>query len=104
MKAVQVILILALLLCLFPMPYGYFILVRYLATFVFAIMAYQYYKQQNKATTCLWVCLVLLFQPFFKIALGREIWNVVDIVVAIILIIILWKERTTSNDIRVLKK
>lgn len=104
MKAVQVILILALLLCLFPMPYGYFILVRYLATFVFAIMAYQYYKRQNKATTCLWVCLVLLFQPFFKIALGREIWNIVDIVVAIILVIILWKERTTSDDIHVLKR
>lgn len=72
MKAIQVILILALLLCLFPMPYGYFILVRYLATVVFTIMAYHHYKQQNNTTTYLWVCLALLFQPFFKITLGAR--------------------------------
>jgi len=26
--------------------------------------------------------LALLFQPFYKIALGRAVWNVVDVVVA----------------------
>jgi len=31
--------------------------------------------------------LVLLFQPFFKIALGRQIWNILDVVVGIGLII-----------------
>jgi hypothetical protein len=25
--------------------------------------------------------LTLLFQPFYKIALGREIWNIVDVIV-----------------------
>ena len=98
MKTAQVILILALLLCLFPMPYGYFILVRYLATVVFTIMAYYNYKQQSNATTCLWVCIALLFQPFFKITLEREIWNVVDIVAAIILVIVLWRERKVTNN------
>ena len=29
------------------------------------------------------VALALLFQPFIKIALGRSIWNIVDIVVAV---------------------
>jgi hypothetical protein len=28
--------------------------------------------------------LALLFQPFFKIALGREMWNIVDVVVGIV--------------------
>jgi hypothetical protein len=31
--------------------------------------------------------LAILFQPFFKIAFGRELWNVVDVIVAIGLII-----------------
>jgi hypothetical protein len=31
--------------------------------------------------------LALLFQPFFKIALGREMWNIVDVVVGIGLIL-----------------
>ena len=66
-------------------------------------MAYHHYKQQNNATTCLWVCLALLFQPFFKIILGREIWNVVDIVVAIILVIVVWKERKVTNKVSTLK-
>lgn len=66
-------------------------------------MAYHHYKQQNNATTYLWVCLALLFQPFLKITLGREIWNVVDIVVAIILVIVLWKERKATDKASALK-
>jgi hypothetical protein len=31
--------------------------------------------------------LALLFQPFFKISLGRQIWNIVDVVVGIGLLI-----------------
>lgn len=31
--------------------------------------------------------LALLFQPFFKIALGRQMWNIVDVIVGIGLII-----------------
>jgi hypothetical protein len=32
------------------------------------------------------VILALLFQPFFKIALGRTLWNIVDVIVGIGLI------------------
>lgn len=97
MKAAQVILALALLMCLLPMPYGYFVLVRYFAAVVFAIMAYSHYKQHDNAAACLWVCLALLFQPFFKIALGRVIWNVVDVAVAAVLVVKLLKERKTTD-------
>ena len=30
--------------------------------------------------------LALLFQPFFKVVLGRTVWNVVDVLVAIFLV------------------
>ena len=43
------------LLCLAPMPYGYYML-------------------------------ALLFQPIYKIALGRVTWNVIDMLVAVLLI------------------
>ena len=75
----------ALLLCLFPMPYGYYTLVRFAAMIVFAIMAYKFYQQNKDALAVLFAALAILFQPFFKIALGRLMWNVVDIVVAILL-------------------
>lgn len=34
--------------------------------------------------------LAILFQPFFKIALGRELWNIVDVIVEIGLILSIW--------------
>lgn len=41
--------------------------------------------------------LALLFQPFFKIALGRTMWNVVDVVVAIGLVALWLMEHQTDN-------
>jgi hypothetical protein len=34
-----------------------------------------------------YVCLAILFQPFFKIALGRALWNIVDVFVGVWLLI-----------------
>ena len=79
----------ALLLCLFPMPYGYYTLVRFVAMIVFVIMAYEYYEQNKEALAVLFVALAVLFQPFFKIVLGRLMWNVVDVIVAVLLFV-LW--------------
>lgn len=71
MKWSMIILAIALILCLAPMPYGYFILVRYAAAIIFTVMAYDYYQQNKRTVTCLWIALAILFQPIFKIVLGR---------------------------------
>ena len=76
------------LLCLAPMPYGYFQLVRFVAMIVFGLMAYRYYQNQKMVATWVFGALALLFQPIYKIALGRVVWNVVDVIVAIFLIIL----------------
>ncbi len=76
-----------LFLCLLPLPYGYYTLVRFVAMVVFAVMAYVYYEQKNTLFCVVAVALALLFQPFQKVALGREVWNVADVLVAILLII-----------------
>ncbi|MDR1504472.1 MAG: hypothetical protein LBT43_18655 [Prevotella sp.] len=93
MRNIQYILVVALLLCLFPMPYGYFILVRYAAAIIFAIMAYSYYQQNKKSAAYFWIALTLLFQPIFKIALGRFTWNIVDVLIAVVLLVILWGDK-----------
>ena len=41
--------------------------------------------------------LALLFQPFVKIVLGRGVWDVVDIVVAILLVV-LWYKENKKNE------
>ena len=76
------------LLCLAPMPYGYFQLVRFVAMIVFGLMAYRCYQNQKMVATWVFGALALLFQPIYKIALGRVVWNVVDVIVAIFLIIL----------------
>lgn len=69
------------------MPYGYYEFVRFAGLVGFAILAYQANDQRKQGEVMLFAALALLFQPFFKIALGREIWNIVDVVVGIGLIL-----------------
>ena len=68
------------------MPYGYFQIVRFAALIGFAILAYNANEQGYKREVIIYVCLAILFQPLIKIALGRVVWNVVDVIVGIGLI------------------
>ena len=86
MKLIYLLLAAMMLLCLAPMPYGYYVLVRFVAMVVFGVMAYQYYMRQKVAASCIFGVLAVLFQPIFKIALGRFTWNVVDVAVAGLLV------------------
>lgn len=89
----NILLAIALLICLLPMPYGYYILIRYISAIVFAIMAYDYYCQKQKKMFIITLSLTLLFQPFIRISLGRDVWNVVDVIVAIFLIYLFLKKK-----------
>jgi hypothetical protein len=93
MKFFQLILAALLLLCLAPMPYGYYQLVRFVSMVVFAVMAYQYYVKKQELWAVVFGALALLFQPFFKVALGRTMWNIVDVVVAIILLFMAFNDK-----------
>ena len=49
-------------------------------------MAYIENKDKNMPKVILYAAIAILFQPFFKIALGRDLWNFIDIIAAIILV------------------
>lgn len=85
-KAIKSVLALLLFLCLAKMPYGYYQLVRFAAMVGFGILAYQANEKKQNAEAIVYVCLAILFQPLIKIALGRTLWNIVDVVVGIGLI------------------
>lgn len=88
MKQLNIIIAALLLLCLFKMPYGYYSLMRLVATIGFAYMAYKYYEMKKEALVWTFGALALLFQPIVKIAIGRMVWNIVDVAVAILLIVL----------------
>jgi hypothetical protein len=68
-------------------------LVRFVAMVAFAIFAYGYYEQNKTSLAVTFSALALLFQPFIKIALGRVMWNIVDVAVALLLIFLFLKEK-----------
>lgn len=93
-KAIKIILAILFFLCLADMPYGFYQFVRFAGLIGFAILAYQANQQGRQTEVIIYGGLALLFQPFFKIALGRQMWNIVDVVVGIgILISIFMKPK-----------
>lgn len=78
------------------MPHGYFQLVRIVALIGFGILAYNANQEGKSEQVFIYIALALLFQPFYKIALGREIWNMVDVVVGIALIVSIFLKKVGS--------
>lgn len=98
LKYLKPLLALLLLLCLVRMPYGFYELVRFASMTGFSVIAYRYYKEMKEELAITFAALALLFQPFIKIALGRTMWYVVDIAVAILLIILWTKDNRHKNS------
>lgn len=96
MGKIKLILAVALVACLLPMPYGYYNLVRFIAMAIFAFFAVTYYEKKLMPLVYTFSALALLFQPFIKIVLGRAIWNIVDVVVAVFLVLLWYKEKDTK--------
>ncbi len=90
-----------LLICLFNMPYGYYQLFRFIAVVGFAILAYYEYERQNMPLVIVFVGLMVLFQPLATIPLGRQVWNVVDVLVAVGLVVSVFtgKSDTESTEV-----
>ena len=86
-RTIKILLAILFFLCLADMPYGFYQFVRFAGLIGFAILAYQANQQGRQTEMIIYGGLALLFQPFFKIALGREIWNIVDVIVGIGLLI-----------------
>jgi hypothetical protein len=89
-KVIKIVLAALLLLCLADMPYGYFQFVRFAGMVTFGYFAYIANERGAKAEAIIFAVLAVLFQPLIKISLGREIWNIVDVIVAVGLLITLF--------------
>ena len=85
-KIIKITLAILFILCLLKLPYGFYQFVRFLSFAGFCFLAYEANEQKNIMMTFVFVGLALLFQPFLKIALGRELWNLLDVILAIFLL------------------
>ena len=97
---ISIIYITALMLTIgaFPLPYYYYMLLRIIVTSVF-IWAAVLNNEKNNAML-MWTCIgiVLLFNPFIKVHLTRNVWGIIDFITAIFLIGI--REQIKSIDVK----
>lgn len=83
MRYFYVVAAVMLLVCLLPMPYGYYNLVRIVTMAAFAIKAVDY-RKTGKTELCIGcIAAVVLFQPLVPISLGRLIWAIIDVIAAL---------------------
>lgn len=82
-KLLKIFLAILLFGCLIDFPYGYYQFVRFAALVGFGYLAFNANGQGYKNEAFVYLTLAILFQPFYKIALGRTLWNIVDVIVGI---------------------
>ena len=92
-RIIKIVLAVLFFLYLLDMPYGFYQFVRFIALIGFSVLAYQSFENENKNLTIVYIGLAILFQPLIKISLGREIWNIVDVIVGVGLIVSIFIKR-----------
>ena len=83
----KLIIAVLLIICPLNMPNGYYQFVRFIAMIGFAYLAYSTNGKNNKNKVFFYIALAILFQPIVKIALGRTLWNIVDVLVGVCLLV-----------------
>ena len=66
----------------FNMPYGYYRLLRIIVTICSVLYCYQYFEQNKINMVYLFGFIAILFNPLIPIFFNKEIWMMIDIVVA----------------------
>lgn len=95
--SILILLIILLLMALLPLPYGYYILLRF-AVFFGLIYEIIKNKKLNQDTIYIFIVIAVLYNPIIRMPLGRVIWVIVNILTAIYLIYCLWKYKNIKGD------
>lgn len=70
-----------------PMPYGYYTLLRLVASGIFAFAAYIAFERKSILLPWLFGFTALIFNPFIKVHLAKELWMFIDVVAGLFLVI-----------------
>lgn len=69
-----------------PLPYGYYTLLRIVATVAFVWAAIAAYERECEVLPWVFSVMAIVFNPIIKIHLPREVWAAVDIAAGILLL------------------
>ena len=61
-------------------PYGYYILLRWICCAIFAYLALQSFAQEKQGWVWILGITAIIYNPFIRIHLTREIWSVINLI------------------------
>lgn len=71
-----------------PLPYGYYMLLRFVACSVFAWAAYVSFERNENVLPWVFIVLAVVFNPILKIHFNKEMWAVIDLCSGLFLVLI----------------
>ena len=66
------------------LPYGYYVLLRWVICACAAFMTYFSFKQQKNVFVFAFIVIALVFNPILPLSLGKGLWVIVDAIAAFI--------------------
>ena len=95
LAVIALILGVACILALMPLPYAYYSLLRLAIMIGCGYLAYAVYKQELISNSWVWAlaATAVIFNPIAPIHLGREGWMVVDLIVGVALLVLGYRLR-----------
>lgn len=84
----QIIGAIVLLFSMLPLPYVFYPIVRLTMTIISGFLGYNYYIRKKKELAIFFLIIAVLFQPFVMFSLGRNLWLIIDVSLAIFLLLL----------------
>ena len=94
MEVIKYIVVVLLILCWLPMPYEYYMLVRWAVMITMIALAFGDNKEKSFLKYVLYVLVAVLFNPIIIIELPRLAWNIIDLIVAALLLVSIRMSKT----------
>ena len=67
--------------------YGFYMFIRLIASITAAIFAYLFYQKKNIPWTWVFIVSAIIFQPFIKVHLTKGIWQFLNGILIVLLIV-----------------
>jgi len=95
---VKIIAILMLFWALVDNPYGYYQILRWVICGLTGYSAYLAYENNKNTWTWIFGIITVLFNPIAPIHLNRELWSIIDIIVATIIFTSIFKFKVSEKE------
>lgn len=89
-----------LLLTFLDWDYGFYQILRWIVTVSAVYIAYQNYLQENKNWVWVFAIIAILFNPISPIHLDREIWAIIDTIVAVVYLVAFYKDSNKAHELK----